>query len=242
LAHTQKSELKRHTEELEEIITKIPSWIIRWGITLFFCVLLIAVAISVLIRYPDRVKVPFKLQGGVRISTVTADRPGKIFKVFVKQGQVVKKGEELLQMQGLTENVTNLDTIRAPCEGKLGFSEIVEPGVYLDAHQEIFQIHSFNEQFFGVVKIPQTTISKVKEGQDVLIILSNYPSEKYGQLKGKIDFIMNEPSTDGSFMAKITINKQPQFNKNIPLTIGMMGEAQIITGYVSLRSLMHKSR
>jgi multidrug resistance efflux pump len=234
--------LKRHTEELEEIITKVPSWITRWGITIFFCVLLIAVAISVLIRYPDTVKVPFKLQAAVRTSMVTADKRGKIFKVFVKQGQVVKKGQELLQMQSLTENITNLDTIRAPCEGKIGFSEIVEPGIYLDVHQEIFRIHPLNEQFFGVVKIPQTTISKVKEGQDVLINLSNFPSEKFGQLKGKIDFIANEPSTDGYFVAKITINKQPNFNKNIPLNIRMMGEAQIITGYVSLKSLMHKSR
>ncbi len=29
-----------HTEDMQDIITKVPSWLLRWGITVFFSVLL----------------------------------------------------------------------------------------------------------------------------------------------------------------------------------------------------------
>lgn len=45
-----------HSEEVSEIITAVPSWILRRGITLIFLVLLSIVLMSALIRYPDIIK------------------------------------------------------------------------------------------------------------------------------------------------------------------------------------------
>lgn len=40
-------------EELKELITKVPSWILRWGLAMFFGVLILTLALSALISYPD---------------------------------------------------------------------------------------------------------------------------------------------------------------------------------------------
>jgi multidrug efflux pump subunit AcrA (membrane-fusion protein) len=224
----------RHTEDIQEIITKVPSWIVRWGITLLFSVLLIMVAISVLVRYPDMVKMPVKLLSSGNASSVVANAPGVITKVFVKKDQLVKNGQALVEIQNTINK--QLYILKAPQDGIAGFSAIVQPGSFILSDQEVFRIHSHNEQYFAVVQIAQSNISKIKEGQDVLINLSNYPSEQYGPLKGKIDYVANEPAKNGFFVAKVTFNNNADAYKNIRLGSWMTGEAQVITEDVSLQS------
>lgn len=45
-----------HSEEAQEILGKIPSWIIRWGITLIFLIFLSILIGCCFIKYPERVK------------------------------------------------------------------------------------------------------------------------------------------------------------------------------------------
>ncbi len=42
-----------HTEEIQDIISVPPSWLLRWGISIFFGVLALVVAASSLVSYPD---------------------------------------------------------------------------------------------------------------------------------------------------------------------------------------------
>jgi len=43
----------RHSDEMQDIIAVPPSWILRWGVTLFIGVLVLIVALSAIIKYPD---------------------------------------------------------------------------------------------------------------------------------------------------------------------------------------------
>lgn len=217
----------RHTEEIQEIITKVPSWIVRWGITLLFGVLLIAVAISVLVRYPDMVKARISLQSSGSVTSVIVNAPGIITNVFVKKDKPVKNGQALIEIQNTVDKKNYI--LKAPQDGIIGFTSIIQPGTAIQSNQEMFRIHPHNQQLFGLVKIDQNNISKIKEGQDVLINLSNYPSEKYGPLKGKINYLANEPTKDGFFVGKISLNKDNATYKGIRLSNWMTGEAQIIT-------------
>ena len=51
----------QRSDEYHEVISKVPSWLVRWGITVFFLILVMMVLGSYLIKYPDLVKVPFYL-------------------------------------------------------------------------------------------------------------------------------------------------------------------------------------
>jgi hypothetical protein len=41
------------SEEVQEIISHMPNWIVRWGITVIFASLVVLLSISWFIKYPD---------------------------------------------------------------------------------------------------------------------------------------------------------------------------------------------
>ena len=86
----EKPSLYQHSEEVNEIITAIPSWILRRGIALIFLVLLSILLLSALIRYPDVVKAPLKINSLNSPKEVIAHQQGKLVKILVKDNQIVK--------------------------------------------------------------------------------------------------------------------------------------------------------
>ena len=49
----KKNDIELRSEEVQEVMGEIPSWIIRWGITLLTAVVLTLVIGSCFFRYPD---------------------------------------------------------------------------------------------------------------------------------------------------------------------------------------------
>ncbi|ARS40440.1 hypothetical protein CA265_12545 [Sphingobacteriaceae bacterium GW460-11-11-14-LB5] len=84
-----------HSEEVSEIITAVPSWILRRGITLIFLVLLSIVLMSALIRYPDIIKTSLKINSLNAPKEVIAHQQGKLVKILVKENIMVNSGEPL---------------------------------------------------------------------------------------------------------------------------------------------------
>lgn len=228
----------RHSEEIQEIITRIPSWIVRWGITVFFAVLLIAEIIAVLVRYPEMVEAPLTIESTSITAPAVIPIAGRITTVFVRKGQVVKKNQRLVEVQGIAEKPF---TLRAAQAGRVSFAAIVQVGATLNTNQLVFQIHPVDEQYFGVLNIPNNSISKIKEGQDALVFFNNYSIEQYSPLKGKINFIADEPlKSNGGFIAKITFGEGVLSNK-IHLKGWMRGYAKVVTEDVSLQHRIYKS-
>lgn len=104
------SELRmQRSDELDEIISLPPSWIIRWGTTVFFIILLTLVLGSWLIHYPDLVQVP------VQFTTFNAPKPikvrqsGKIAKLLVGERDVVHSGQILAYMESTANHAQVLD-------------------------------------------------------------------------------------------------------------------------------------
>jgi multidrug efflux pump subunit AcrA (membrane-fusion protein) len=231
---------ERHTEELQEIITKVPNWITRWGIMLFFGILLIAAAISIVIHYPDTIKTGLKIETVNTSAPVINNIPDKIAKLLVKSGQLVKKGQPLAYIDGIDPTVPET-VLAAPMDGRIAFVAIVQQGYFLRANQEVFQILPVNQQFFATLQVPKTEINKIKQGQNVLIRLTNYPVEEYGPLKGKITYISDEPSREGLFAIKVEFDIAALERKNIKLKNWMTGSAEIITEDVSVLSRVYHS-
>jgi len=231
-------ETERHTEDMQEIITKVPSWMLRWGMMLFFGILLMVVAISVFVRYPDTIKSGLKFESsGITVPIVSAV-PGTVTNIWVKQGAIVKKGQALASIEMSSPNTTY--TLAAPQDGKLGFVTIVQRGTSLKANQVVFAIHPVNEQFFGIMEIPPSQVNKIKIGQQVLISLRNYPADEYGQLKGSVTYITDEPTVNGLFIIKVALNSTGS-KYPVALKSWMAGDAEIITQNVSLQSRIFKS-
>ncbi len=86
---------ERHSDDVQDIITAIPPWILRWGITLFFMVLVLIIGLSALIRYPDIIKTSLKIDSPNSPKPVVAKISGKLINLLVKENEQVKAGESL---------------------------------------------------------------------------------------------------------------------------------------------------
>lgn len=87
------------SEEVQELLARPPRWLLRWGITVVFVLLLAVFAGAWLIRYPDLVRASFKLQALNAPKAVVARTEGKIVRLFAREGQVVGAGAPLAYLE-----------------------------------------------------------------------------------------------------------------------------------------------
>ncbi|MFB9841179.1 HlyD family secretion protein [Mucilaginibacter ginsenosidivorans] len=401
----------RHTDDMQDIITTVPSWILRWGITLFFALLVLLVGLSAFIRYPDIVNASLTIYSPNSPKPIVAKIQGKLVKLLVKENEYVAAGQPLAYIESTADHgkilnlLTNLNSLQkhvlenkpisnilfnqadnsqfgelqsayqvffqeyllykssindgldvkkkaylqknlvdidkqeqqlnaqksmqqkdfglaideyamhkklasekveTPAElrqqeskylakkapliqtesalislnndylakqkeileldneieqekfkfiqalnslisqvedwkskyvltasqpGKLAFANIVQENEVINANQQIFYINPENEQFFGQMAIPQNSMGKVKEGQQVLIKLHSYPFEEYGMLRGRISNISDIPYKDSVFLSRVDfkINKTSDMKRSIHLKQGMLADAEIVT-------------
>lgn len=95
------------SDELNEIITSVPSWILRRGITLIFLVLLSIIFLSAFVHYPDVVKTPMKINSLNSPKAVLSHQNGKLVKLLVKENEQVIKSQPLAYIES-TANHTDV--------------------------------------------------------------------------------------------------------------------------------------
>jgi multidrug efflux pump subunit AcrA (membrane-fusion protein) len=100
----------RHSDDMQDIITAAPSWLLRWGISLFFGVLVLIIALAAMIRYPDIVKAQLKIDSPNSPKPVVAKVPGKLVKLLVSENETVKAGQPLAYLES-TANHTKVLTL-----------------------------------------------------------------------------------------------------------------------------------
>lgn len=89
----------RHTEDMNDIITAVPPWLLRWGISLFFGILALLVGLSAFIRYPDIVKAQLKIDSPNSPKPVVSKVTGKIVRLLVADNEVVIAGQPLAYLE-----------------------------------------------------------------------------------------------------------------------------------------------
>lgn len=108
------------SSEVNEVLSKPPAWLIRWGITVFFFVLVLMLAVTWFIRYPDLVSGSLEIVSQNLPKSVIAKTDGKLVKLLTTDGQTVKEGqriaflestanhEEVLILNDLTDSLVNV--------------------------------------------------------------------------------------------------------------------------------------
>lgn len=99
VTYINNNQQERHTDDMQDIITAVPSWILRWGITLFFGILVLIVALSALVKYPDIIKTQLKIESPNSPKPVVSKVPGKLIRLLVKENTTVVAGQALAYME-----------------------------------------------------------------------------------------------------------------------------------------------
>lgn len=92
-----------HSEEVNEIISRPPHWLVSWGITLFLAIFMVLLSGCWFIKYPDIVSASFTLTATEAPRTVVVKTEGRLLKLLVKDGQFVKQGEVLAYSESTAE-------------------------------------------------------------------------------------------------------------------------------------------
>lgn len=95
------------SEEVEELITRIPHSLVRWGTTVIFLLVIAFFIGTWLIRYPDVVSAPFRLTSVNAPKSIVTRSEGRLVRLFVQNGQNVQAN----QVMGYLESTAHHDEV-----------------------------------------------------------------------------------------------------------------------------------
>ena len=101
-------DIELRSEEVQDILTKVPHWMLRWGSALLLLLLLLVLFLSWLIKYPDVIAANGVITTTTTPQKIYARTQGKIEMLFVKDEQLVEKGTIL----GIIENTADTKDVR----------------------------------------------------------------------------------------------------------------------------------
>jgi multidrug efflux pump subunit AcrA (membrane-fusion protein) len=103
MPETRADEIELYSDEVQDILGKPPKWLIRYGTTIVFLVIAALLLLSWYVRYPDIVAAPIMVTTPEPPASVVSRSPGKISKLFVKDGDSIGKDSVI----GIIENAAN---------------------------------------------------------------------------------------------------------------------------------------
>lgn len=101
MSDSQKYEIR--SEEVNDILSRTPVWLIRAGSVLLLCFVLLFIAGAALFKYPDVIIAPVVITSESLPAQLVAKRSGRIEEIFVKDGYEVKKGDAIAIVENAAE-------------------------------------------------------------------------------------------------------------------------------------------
>tara|TARA_B100000508_G_C11374570_1_gene235440 strand:+ start:398 stop:757 length:360 start_codon:yes stop_codon:yes gene_type:complete len=95
----KKKEVEVRSEEVQEVLSHIPSWMVRWGITLIFVLILLVISLSWFIKYPDLIQGQVVLTSEQPPSRLVSQTNGYIEKLFIENDTKVNKGKIVAEIK-----------------------------------------------------------------------------------------------------------------------------------------------
>lgn len=143
------------SEEMHEVMEKIPSWMSRWGIALICALLLLVVWGSYLIKYPDNITASLRLTTQDFPKAVNARVEGKLVKLLVVDNQKVRRGDALAflestaqheQVLKLAKCLAALDasTRKGPATRERGMLQLGSAGAFQQLGELQNDFHTFD--------------------------------------------------------------------------------------------------
>lgn len=102
-------DIELRSEEVQDILTAMPHWMVRWGNILLLIIIILLFVFSWLIRYPDIVQTEIIITTQIPPEKLVANSTGKIAHIFVSDKEVVVPHTPL----AIIENPANYNDVYA---------------------------------------------------------------------------------------------------------------------------------
>ncbi len=125
MAELNKQEIQ--SPELQEVMSEIPGSFLRWGLLLFFAIIIILVSVSFFIRYPVLVTAPVTITTFNSPASLVSKSGGKITELFVSNEEIVneKKPVALIENPAHYQDVITIDSFLDSLKGGSDWHNII---------------------------------------------------------------------------------------------------------------------
>lgn len=192
-----------NSEEVQEIITAVPSWILRRGITIIFLLLVSIVIASAFIKYPDVVKTALKVNSLNAPKAVFVRQTGKIVTLLVKEATSVKQGDPLAFMESTANHFDvikmhdvlvqiNEELIKKETAGKIalvGLNLGELQGPYQIFHQQYLQYISTQSggYYLNRKKYLKRDLLEINELKKQIVIEQSVHEKEYANIEQEFE-------------------------------------------------------
>lgn len=97
------NKIELRSEEVQDILTKIPHWIIRWGSLVVLVILLLLFLVSWMVKYPDIITTEITITTQIPPEKLVAKTSGKIQAILINDKTIVNENTPL----AVIENAAN---------------------------------------------------------------------------------------------------------------------------------------
>ncbi len=95
----QTPDFQLRSEEVQDILTRVPHWMIRWGTVLIFGIILMLFFVSWFLKYPDIVKTEITITTTIPPEKLVAKTTGRIEAILVKNKTAILDNTTLAVME-----------------------------------------------------------------------------------------------------------------------------------------------
>lgn len=162
------------SEEVQDVLTKVPSWMIRWGTILIFSIILMLLFVSWLIKYPDVVNTEIIITTNIPPEKIVARSSGRIEAILVKNKAIVPKSTTL----AIIENTANYKDVFL-------LKSIIE-NYNINNSKEVFPFALFKNVQLGEIESAFAVFQKDYQAEQLNKNLRPFEVENKAQLSEKI--------------------------------------------------------
>jgi multidrug resistance efflux pump len=213
---TEEKEIILRTEEVNEILSKPPSWLVRWGISIIFITILLGIVLSYFIEYPDTLSAKATITTLNPAVTIVSKTDGKLSNLLVKNNQFVAANEILavIENTGNYIDVLQLETDLIELSTQIKLTDSLPMYKFFDTLKlgdlttsYLMFLKSYKDlKLFSEINLQQQEISILnKELKQYDLLLSNYQKQAniYNQ---QFALIENDYSRDLDLYTKKAIS------------------------------------
>lgn len=184
--------------------------------------------------------------------SVTAKNAGIVSRILVHEGQVIRKGEPLIEMHKASDHPTfshndSIAVLRAPADGTVATIFLTE-GQFISVGQITLLEESPDASFHVLLSVPAHIARAVKVGDVVTLRYREFPYQNFGLQYGHIASVARDtsnarqataeiglddpnPLREPSYSVIVSIDRQyiPTPDGNAPLLAGMIVDTDLCT-------------
>ncbi len=162
------------SEEVQDILTKVPHWMIRWGTVLIFVIIFMLFFVSWFIKYPDVVNTEIVITTNIPPEKIVSKSSGRIEAILVKDKAVVSKNTTL----AIIENTANYKDVFL-------LKSIVD-GYNVNSNRKAFPFALFKNAQLGEIESAYAVFQKDYQAQELNNNLQPFEVENRAQNSEKI--------------------------------------------------------